>query len=246
VTGRMSQRPTSGFLKAAAIVVLISVMAGCAKKVPPPPPPPPVVVIPPRPTPPQGAPENMTIPAVAVDGKRRTVNSELSTAQAVWNLRSAYNVAALNCVAPQYAPILAGYKQFLKVHDKSLDIANASLGRDFKSTWGSESIRRRETYQTQVYNYFAVPPVTAPFCDAAMQVAADLALVPAGRLEAAAPVELAKLEAPFMAFFDAYEQYRRDLEAWQARYGGIVVIAPSQASAKPAGPVTNSSPQLAN
>jgi len=63
-----------------------------------------------------------------------------------------------------------------------------------------------------------------------MQVVSDLATVAPGGLEAYAPIGMSKLEAPFLAFFDAYEQYRRDLAAWQARYGGIVVMAPKQAS----------------
>ena len=228
-TRTRSKGSAFGFVKIASVVALVAIISACAKKAPPPAPPP-VVVIPPQPRPPQGAPENMTIPESAEDGTRRTVNSELSTAQAVWNLRSAYNVAALNCTAPQYAPVLAGYKQFLKVHDKTFDKANASLTRDFQANFGKNGTRQRETYQTQVYNYFAIPPVTSAFCDAAMELATEAAAVPAGQLEGYAPQGLAKIEAPFMAFFTAYEQYKRDLAAWQARYGGIVVVAPTQAN----------------
>lgn len=215
------------FWKVAPVAVLVSVLAACAQKTPPPPPPP-VVVIPPQPQPPMGAPESMRIPEIAEDGVRKTVNTSVSGAQAVWNLRSAYNVAALNCVEPQYAPILAGYKEFLKVHDKSLDKANAELNKSFNGAFGKAGTRERETYQTQVYNFFAVPPVKATFCEAAMQIAAEVALLPAGQLEGYAPQGLAKIEAPFMDFFNAYDQYRADLAAWQAKYGGIVVIAPEQ------------------
>jgi len=216
------------YLKLAPAAVLIGFLAACAQKVPPPPPPPPVVVIPPQPQPPMGAPENMTIPEVAADGTRKTVNSSVSTAQAVWNLRSAYNVAALNCVEAEYNPVLEGYKSFLKVHDKSLDKADADLKKSFIASFGKTGIKQRETYQTQVYNFFAVPPVKSNFCNAAMQLAAEIALVPAGQLEGYAPQGLAKFEAPFQEFFNAYEQYRADLAAWRAKYGGIVVIAPQQ------------------
>ncbi|MBB4858479.1 hypothetical protein HNO88_001802 [Novosphingobium chloroacetimidivorans] len=215
------------FLKLAPLAV-ISVLAACAQKVPPPPPPP-VVVIPPQPQPPMGAPLNMRIPEVADDGTRKTVNTSVSTAQAVWNLRSAYNVAALNCVEPEYAPVLAGYKDFLKIHDKSLDKADADLKKNFNGAFGKSGTRERETYQTQVYNFFSVPPVKSTFCNAAMALATEMASVPAGQLEGYAPQGLAKIEAPFMAFFDAYDQYRADLAAWQAKYGGIVVVAPDQA-----------------
>jgi hypothetical protein len=229
-------RPTTkGFaldlVKLAPVALAISVLAACAQKTPPPPPPP-VVVIPPQPQPPMGAPEHMRIPEVAEDGTRKTVNTGLSTAQAVWNLRSAFNVAALNCVEAEYAPILEGYKSFLKVHDKSLDKADADLKKNFIGAFGKTGIRERETYQTQVYNFFAVPPVKSTFCKAAMQIAIDLQSVPAGQLEGYAPQGLAKIEAPFMDFFNAYDQYRADLAAWQGKYGGIVVIAPQQAQAQ--------------
>lgn len=229
-----------GFLKLAPLVV-ISMVAGCAKKVPPPPPPP-VVIIPPQPQPPMGAPENMRIPEAAADGTRKTVNSSVSTAQAVWNLRSAYNVAALNCVEAEYNPVLEGYKSFLKVHDKSLDKADAELKKNFTGAFGKQGTRERETYQTQVYNFFAVPPVKSTFCNAAMQLAAEIALIPAGQLEGYAPQGLAKFEAPFMAFFDAYDQYRADLAAWQAKYGGIVVVAPTQAQNNAAAPLPGAAP----
>jgi len=215
------------FLRLAPVAVLVSVLAACGHKAPPPAPPP-VVVIPPQPRPPMGAPENMTIPELATDGTRHTVNSDLSTQQTVWNFRSAFNVAALNCIDPKYAPILASYKHFLKVHDKALDKANAALTKDFKSSFGTAGMKTRESYQTQVYNYFAIPPVTASFCDAAVLVANDVMVLPAGQLEGYAPQGLARLEAPFKSFFDAYDQYRSDLIAWQARYGGIVVVAPGQ------------------
>lgn len=217
-------------LKLAPVAVLIGLLAACAQKTPPPPPPPPVVVIPPQPQPPMGAPVNMRIPEVAADGTRKTVNTNVSSAQTVWNLRSAYNVAALNCVEPEYAPILAGYKQFLKVHDKSLDKADAELNKNFKGAFGKSGTRERETYQTQVYNFFSVPPVKATFCSAAMTIAAEINAIPAGQIEGYAPQGLAKIEAPFKEFFNAYDQYRADLAAWQAKYGGIVVVAPEQAT----------------
>lgn len=232
-------------LKLAPVAVLVGLLAGCAGK-PPPPPPPPVVVIPPQPQPPMGAPENMRIPEVAEDGTRKTVNTALSSAQAVWNLRSAFNVAALNCTEVEYGAILEGYKSFLKVHDKSLDRADADLKKTFTGAFGKTGTRQRETYQTQVYNFFAVPPVKKPFCDAAMQIAAEIALVPAGQLEGYAPQGVAKFEAPFMAFFDAYDQYVADLAAWRAKYGGIVVIAPEKTASVTNRPWMAGTPAQAN
>lgn len=213
-------------LAGSAMALAVAVLSGCAPKpAPPPPPPPPVVVIPPMPIPPMGAPDQMTIPPIDATGGRHTVNSGISTSQAVWNLRSAYNVAALNCIEPQYAPILAGYKRFLEVYAKPLNSANKEIDASFRTQHsGRAAIVARETYQTQVYNFFSLPPVDSGFCSAAMELTAELEGVDPASFNSYSFSGLAKMEAPFKAFFDSYEQYRADLAAWQARYGSNALI----------------------
>jgi hypothetical protein len=215
-------------LAGSVLAVTIAALSGCAPE-PKPAPPPPVVVIPPKPLPPLGAPEDMPIPAMGADGTRHTVNSGISTSQAVWNLRSAYNVAALNCVEAEYAPILEGYKRFLKVYAKPLNAANKDIDKSFLTVHvGREAIKARETYQTQVYNFFSLPPVGTGFCQAAMDLTAELQTVDASHFETFAFTGLAKMEAPFRQFFDSYEQYKADLAAWQARYGGTnITVRPN-------------------
>ncbi|MCJ2180284.1 hypothetical protein MTR64_17055 [Novosphingobium sp. 2580] len=216
-------------LAGSAIVLTVAALSGCAAPPPPPPPPPPpVAVVPPMPVPPMGAPLEMTIPPHDADGSRHTVNSGISTSQAVWNLRSAYNVAALNCVEAEYAPILAGYKRFLGVYAKSLAAANREIDASFRTQHkGRAAIVARESYQTQVYNFFALPPVDAEFCKAAMELTTELETVDAGQFNTYSFVGLAKMEAPFKAFFDSYEKYKADLAAWQARYGGgLITVRP--------------------
>ena len=92
-------RPPVSLPKAGIIATLLA-LAACAAPPPPPPPPPPpapaAVVIPPRPVPPSGAVATMTIPQLGPAGVRQTVNAGVSTNQTVWNVRSAFDVAALN------------------------------------------------------------------------------------------------------------------------------------------------------
>ena len=189
--------------------------------------------IPPRPVPPLNAPTNLTIPPLGPDGSRITVNSNLSTAQAVWNLRSGLNVAALNCLSPEHAPILARYGALLKDHAKSLKAANAELDKTFRSQHGPKFIPIRETYQTQVYNYFALPPVMPAFCNAALALSTELGAVPVGQLESFAPGGLAKLDTVFREFFNSYDQYRSDLAVWEMRYGGGPALQISAAPVMP-------------
>ncbi|MDE8650408.1 hypothetical protein [Novosphingobium album (ex Liu et al. 2023)] len=218
------------FFAGSAIVATIAALAACAPKpAPPPPPAPVVVVIPPRPNPPLGAPAGLTVPPLAPDGTRITVNRGVSAAQALWNLRSAYNVAALNCLDPQYAPILAGYSHFLKTHAKTLTAVNKELDKTFKQNYGAKSyIRERETYQTQVYNYFALPPVMPAFCNAALAMSNEVQAIPAGQLEGYTMLGLSRVDTPFREFFNSFDQYRADLAAWEARYGAQPVgVAPA-------------------
>lgn len=206
------------------LVVVLSALAACAPKPapapppPPPPPPPPVAVIPPRPLPPFGASPNLTIPPVGPDGVRHTVNSGLSTAQTVWNLRSAYNVAALNCLKPEYSAILPGYKAFLKTNVKVLAAANRTMDREFRAKYGRSATAEREAYLTRVYNFFAQPPTLGNFCDAALNLATDgNALKPTG-LDAFAAAELPRLDSVFQNFYLAYGQWQSDAALWDAHY----------------------------
>lgn len=207
---------------AATAVGLIVLLSSCAAPPPPPPPsvaPPPVVRIPPRPYPPMGAPAGLAIPPPQADGTRFTVNSNLTTAQTVWNLRSAYNVAALNCLKSKHTAILSGYSSFLKTHAKTLKAVNRDLDRKFRAAHRSKYIRMREAYQTRVYNFFALPPVIPALCDAALALSQDLVMVAPGQLEGFAPTALARFDGVYQKFFASFDQYKADLAAWEERYG---------------------------
>ena len=105
---------------------------------------PPKIVVPPQPMPPMGASPNLVVPALLPNGVRQTVNASASPVQKLWNLRSAYNVAALNCQQPQHAPILANYKTFLTEHVKTLAATNRKVDSEFKSRYGASFVRSRE------------------------------------------------------------------------------------------------------
>lgn len=217
---RFANKIVSGGL---AAVLGATLLAGCGEKKPiavvlPPPRIAPPVVIPPRPYPPIGAPANMTIPPLGPDGVRSTVNAHLSATQTLWNFRSAYNVAALNCLRPEHGEIVVGYRAFLKKHAKGLQAANRGVDSEFKAKHGSSFIRPREAYMTQVYNYFANPVTLRAFCDASLAMSREVQLVTPANLSAFSAVELPKIEQVFEAFFRAYEQYRIDAANWDARY----------------------------
>jgi len=206
-----------------AVAAALALLASCGG--PPPPPPLPAVpkvepiAIPSRPTPPGGAAASMLVPAVGVDGVRHTVNTGISPNEAVWNFRSGWNVAALNCMEPKNAAILEGYKQFLQKHGKRLTAVNKAIDKDYKARLGAQATREREAYLTQVYNYFALPPAHEYFCDAAREMSERALLAPPTDADAFALAELPRLEAAFERFFQEMERYRIEVAQWDAMYG---------------------------
>lgn len=221
-----------GRLVAPAVLVsaLAIGLASCAPKPAPPPPPPPppkVVVIPPKPRPPNGASDNIYLPPADASGLRQSVNRNISPNQMLWNLRSAFNVAALNCSAPQHAAILPRYKAFLTTHAKTLTASNKKVDAEFKARYGARYIAPREAYSTAVYNHFALPPTLTDFCDAVLAMSNDAAAIKSSELEQFAVRALPSVEVVFDDFYRRYETYRNDLAIWQAQYGQPVVAMPA-------------------
>lgn len=182
-------------------------------------------VLPPRPTPPFGALPNLAVPAVGADGVRATVNAHLSEAQTLWNMRSALNVAALNCNGPRYAALVPAYRQFLKRHRAALSAANKAVDGEYQARFGKQFVVQRESYETQVYNYFAFPQTMGDFCDAVLAISGSVGAVAPTELPAFSRQNLPAVEAVFGRFYAAYDQYRGALAAWEARYGGRINAA---------------------
>lgn len=212
-----------------AAVAGVALLASCATPPPPPPPPPPVPAptptpapIPSRPTPPNGASLNTPIPPVGADGVRLTVNAHLTPAGTTWNLRSALNVAALNCVEPQYAAILPAYRVFLTTNEKKLASTNRAVDEEFRKVHGSSKYRNeRDMFMTQVYNYFALPPATDDFCSVAVALSNEFMATPPQDIDAWSAASLPRVEAVFEAFYRRFEAYRVDVVDWDARYGAL-------------------------
>ena len=163
----------------------------------------------------------MTIPGRDAAGQRQTVLKNLTDDQRLWYFRSAWNVAALNCLAPEDQVILDGYKAFLTGNAKTLTATNQRIEKTFQKQYSSrnEGIAARERLMTIVYNYFALPPARAEFCAAARNVALAQGAMAKPDAAALAAANFVQFETPFENFFNQYEQYQRDSAAWDARYG---------------------------
>lgn len=178
-------------------------------------------IIPYRPIPPGGATYVMEIPPAGPDGQRITVNSNLDENSTLWHFRSAWNVAALNCIDAAETPILEGYRAFLTKYRRQLTAANTAIDQRFRREHGSgnRGVKAREAYMTQVYNYFALPPARADFCNVALQVANEFLLVQPDDPKVFAAGALPRYETAFQNFYRQYEQYRIASADWDMRYG---------------------------
>jgi hypothetical protein len=165
----------------------------------------------------------MDRPARGPDGRRITINSNLTNDQLVWNLRSAWNVAALNCLAPEYEPILLGYRDFLTRNVKALKAVNDRLEKTYAGSYRSrrDAIVARDGYTTKVYNFFAEPAARAGFCRAALDMANRALAAPPTDALAFAQSNLEGLLVPFEQFFDEYEAYQRASAEWDAKWGAL-------------------------
>ena len=190
---------------ATALAIAATVLTGCSKTTETGGPGP-IAVRPPKP--PNGAPAGLSVPQPGADGRYVTVNSGIGGTEALWHVRAALNVAALGCRGD--ATIAKGYNQFLGQRKSQLSAAY----NDETKRLGTAAL---DTHSTRLYNFFAQPDVQPGFCKAAAAEIAQLATIAPANLNTQAVTAIARLEAPFTAFYDAYNKYTRELAVWQSK-----------------------------
>ena len=207
-------------LRLVVAVGAISVLAACQTAAPPPAAP----VIQPQytpraPTTPFGANAGTIVPPLRADGLRETINRDIGPLETLWHVRAALNVAALSCTGPLYARLVDDYNAFIKNNSSSLRSANNAVIEKYRRDLGAGYKAEHDRHQTSLYNYWSFSPLRRPFCDQAVQVSQRAIVTKSADLNAFAAEALPELERPFNDFYLAYEQYEKDLEAWNVQYG---------------------------
>lgn len=180
--------------------------------------------------PPDGASATVVVPQIGADGLYTSVDRHITPAQTIWNLRSAFNVAALDCPEAAFPDLAPAYRDFLKAFSKPLSMANRTVDAEFRKQYRAAFVAHREAFMTQVYNHFALPPTLDEFCKAMEPVARDAVAVKPAGIQDFANRNLPNVEEVFDAFYRHYAQYQADVAAWDARYGKHPAPAPAPAS----------------
>ena len=107
--------------------------------------------------------------------------AELS-ANAVWNLRAALNVAALQCQFSPWLRTVKTYNSFLQAHSEELARAQATMIEHFKKTDGAKALNSFDVYTTRTYNSYSTLDAQYAFCNAAGAVGRRALAVPKGKL----------------------------------------------------------------
>jgi hypothetical protein len=236
----VGESPMGRFRNILALSVAVAALAACQPKASPAPlPPPPVVVAPkpvgppPRPLPPGGAAASTKVPAFGVDGVRITPNRGLSRDEQIWHFRAAINVAALNCRGPVWDQLAQNYNQFIKVHKTKLAQVNTAVDSEYRKRYpGQNALRIRDTKMTDLYNYFALPPVRQEYCDTALRKSQEVIGVPLTAFPEYAIGALGDIDGIFIRFYDAYAKYEMDIAAWNAQYA-VVPFMPTTPAVPP-------------
>jgi hypothetical protein len=168
------------------------------------------------PQPPGNAAATLRLPPRDAGGEFETPNRDLHGERAFWNVRIALNVAAIGCRGPRAAGLVADYNHLLGRHAALVRSSEALVIANLARSGGNNGIAARDKLSTRLFNYFAQPPAQADFCNAAAEVAAEVAEGSSENARLRATALLARLDQPFVDFYHAYERYRIELTAWNA------------------------------
>ncbi len=145
-----------------------------------------------------------------------TPNVDLTPEQALWHFRIGLNLAALNCRGPDDQILIDNYSRFLTNNRRAIAAAERAVIAQLGRQTGTNGIAARDSLSTQLYNYFAQPPVIQQFCPIAFNLAGLAAVEPTATILPFAAVRIGEMDQPFVDFYNAYARYQADLILWQS------------------------------
>ena len=99
--------------------------------------------------------------------KLRPTTPAEAEANAVWNVRAALNIAALQCQLSPYLATVRNYNDVLRQHADEFDRARATMVAHFRRYDGTQAQNSFDRYTTQTYNSFSTLDAQTAFCEQA-------------------------------------------------------------------------------
>ena len=122
------------------------------------------------------------VPRVPEAVKLRPTTPAETEANAIWNVRAALNIAALQCQFLPFDATVKNYNEFLKHHSEQLDQTRVIMIGHFKRYDGAKAQASFDQYTTKTYNSFSTIDAQLPFCDSAGYVGRVVLATPKGKL----------------------------------------------------------------
>jgi len=115
-------------------------------------------------------------------------------ANAIWSLRGAMNVAALQCQFSPFLRIVPRYNSMIRQHSLELDRARSTLSRYFARQNGPRGgANAFDHYNTVMFQSYSTLDAQFGFCDQAAIAGRDALVQPVGHLGEIAPAEVTAL-----------------------------------------------------
>lgn len=110
----------------------------------------------------------------------RTTTPAETEANAVWNMRAALNVAALQCQFSTFLATVKTYNAMLKHHSDELARAQSIMQAHFKRYDGAKGLNGFDQYTTRTYNSYSTLDAQYSFCAAAGTIGREVLATPRG------------------------------------------------------------------
>lgn len=119
--------------------------------------------------------------------RMRPMTPAETEANAVWNVRAALNIAALQCQFSPYLATVRNYNDALRQHSQEFERARQTLVGHFRRYDKAKAQDSFDRYTTQTYNSFSTLDAQLAFCERAAIVGREVLRVPKGSLGKSAP-----------------------------------------------------------
>jgi hypothetical protein len=118
-------------------------------------------------------------------------------AEALWKMRAALNVAALQCQYDPALKVVDNYNQFVKRHSRELDSARTIMEGNYRRRFGKSWAGQFDRYNTRTYNSFSATGVQVAYCNKMGEVGAKSLAMEPGTLTPYAETTVPEIRAIF-------------------------------------------------